>query len=137
MEPILQTTQDERAQCLADMADTEYGTLKNYDVCFGFIRRLIVDAETAAILADDYAKQAAEIERLAGVVRKANDQAEHFERLWYLAKDDANRYAFAKTLEGQMVTMATFKMRGAAELDQAIDDVMAEDADARNQTQEV
>ena len=36
MEPILQTTQDERAQCLADMADTEYGTLKNYDVCFGF-----------------------------------------------------------------------------------------------------
>ena len=64
MEPILQTTQDERAQCLADMADTEYGKLKGYDVCFGFTRRLIVDAETAAILADDYAKQAAEIDRL-------------------------------------------------------------------------
>ncbi len=80
-----------------------------------------------------WADQAAEIERLAGALRKANDQAEHFERLWYLAKDDADRYAFAKTLEGQMVTMKTFKVRGAAELDQALDDARAEDADARNQ----
>lgn len=75
----------------------------------------------------------AEIERLTGVVRKSNDQAEHFERLWYLAKEDADRYAFAKTLEGQVVTMETFKARGAAELDQALDDAMAEDADARNE----
>ena len=28
----------------------------------------------------------AEIERLSAALRKANDQAEHFERLWYLAK---------------------------------------------------
>ena len=75
----------------------------------------------------------AEIERLSGVVKKANDQAEHFERLWYLAKEDADRYAFAKTIEGQVVTMETFKVRGAAELDQALDDAMAEDADARNE----
>lgn len=75
----------------------------------------------------------AEIERLTSVVKKANDQAEHFERLWYLAKEDAERYAFAKTLEGQVVTAETFKNRGAAELDQAIDDAMAEDADARNE----
>lgn len=75
----------------------------------------------------------AEIERLTGVVKKANDQAEHFERIWYLAKEDAERYAFAKTLEGQVVTVDTLKNRGAAELDQAIDDAMAEDADARNE----
>ena len=75
----------------------------------------------------------AEIERLTGVVKKANDQAERFERLWYLAKDDADRYAYAKTLEGQVVTMETLKVRGAAELDQALDDAMAEDADARNE----
>jgi hypothetical protein len=75
----------------------------------------------------------AEIARLTGVVKKANDQAEHFERLWYLAKEDAERYAFAKTLEGQVVTMETFKVRGSAELDQALDDAMAEDADARNE----
>lgn len=75
----------------------------------------------------------AEIERLSAALRKANDQAEHFERLWYLAKEDADRYAFAKTLEGQVVTMETFKVRGAAELDQALDDAMVEDADARNE----
>jgi len=74
-----------------------------------------------------------EIERLSAALRKANDQAEHFERLWYLAKEDADRYAFAKTLEGQVVTMETFKVRGAAELDQALDDAMVEDADARNE----
>jgi len=74
-----------------------------------------------------------EIERLAGVVKKANDQAEHFERLWYLTNEDAGRYAFAKTLEGQVVTMETFKSRGAEALDQAIDDAMMEAADAQNE----
>lgn len=29
--------------------------------------------------------------------------------------------------------METFKVRGAAELDQALDDAMSEDADARNE----
>ena len=74
-----------------------------------------------------------EIERLAGVVKKANDQAEHFERLWYLTNEDAGRYAFAKTLEGQVVTMETLKSRGAEALDQAIDDAMMEDADAQSE----
>lgn len=60
-----------------------------------------------------------EIERLAGVVKKANE--------------DAGRYAFAKTLEGQVVTMETFKSRGAEALDQAIDDAMMEAADAQNE----
>ncbi len=74
-----------------------------------------------------------EIARLAAALKKANDQAEHFERLWYLTNEDAARYAFAKTLEGQVVTMETFKVRGAAELDQALDDAMAEEADAHNE----
>lgn len=74
-----------------------------------------------------------EIERLAGVVKKANDQAEHFERLLYLTNEDAGRYAFAKTLEGQVVTMETLKSRGAEALDQAIDDAMMEDADAQSE----
>jgi hypothetical protein len=78
-------------------------------------------------------RAAREIERLTGVVKRANDQAEHFERLWHLTKEDADRYEFAKTLEGQVVTMETFKARGGAELDQALDDAMAEDADARNE----
>jgi len=75
----------------------------------------------------------AEIARLTAALKKANDQAEHFERLWYLTNEDAARYAFAKTLEGQVVTMETFKVRGAAELDQALDDAMAEEADAHNE----
>ncbi len=49
----LNTTSEERSQCLADMADTEHGHLKNYDVSFGFIRRLIVDAETAEMLMEE------------------------------------------------------------------------------------
>lgn len=85
------------------------------------------------LTAGDVREAADEIERLSAALRKANDQAEHFERLWYLAKEDADRYAFAKTLEGQVVTMETFKVRGAAELDQALDDAMVEDADARNE----
>lgn len=76
----------------------------------------------------------AEIERLRAALRKANDQAEHFERLWYLTNEDAGRYAFAKTLEGQVVTMETFKSRGAEALDQALDDAMMEAADAQNET---
>ena len=74
-----------------------------------------------------------EIERLRAALRQANDQAEHFERLWYLTNEDAGRYAFAKTLEGQVVTMETFKSRGAEALDQAIDDAMMEAADAQNE----
>jgi hypothetical protein len=69
----------------------------------------------------------AEIARLTAALKQANDQAEHFERLWYLTNEDAGRYAYAKTLEGQVVTMETFKSRGAAELDQALDDAMAEE----------
>lgn len=75
-------------------------------------------------------EQAAEIARLTAALKQANDQAEHFERLWYLTNEDAARYAFAKTLEGQVVTMETFKVRGAAELDQALDDAMTEEAEA-------
>ena len=82
---------------------------------------------------DLYGEAADAIERLTAALKKANDQAEHFERLWYMAKENADRYAFSKTLEGQAVTMETFKVRGAAELDQALDDAMAEDADARNE----
>jgi hypothetical protein len=77
-------------------------------------------------------RQAEEIERLVGVVKRANDQAEHFKRLWDLRKEDADRYAFTKTLEGQIVVMETLKNLGAEALDQALDDAMAEDADARN-----
>lgn len=64
-------------------------------------------------------------------LKAANDRAEHFERRWSLATEDADRYTFAKTLEGQVVTMETFKVRGGAELDQALDDAMAEYADER------
>jgi hypothetical protein len=76
-----------------------------------------------------------EIDRLREALKQANDQAEHFERLWYLTNDDAARYAFAKTLEGQVVTMETFKTRGAAALDQAIDDAMAEEAASHGEPQ--
>ena len=76
---------------------------------------------------------AAEIERLHAALRQANDQAEHFERLWYLTNEDAGRYAFAKTLQGQVVTMETFKSLGAEALDQALDDAMMEAADAQNE----
>ena len=71
--------------------------------------------------------------RLRAALVAANDQAEHFERHWYLAREDADRYAYAKTPEGQVVTIETFKSHGAVALDQALDDAMAEDADARNE----
>ena len=74
-----------------------------------------------------------ENDRLRAALRQANDQAEHFARLWYLTNEDAGRYAFAKTLEGQVVTMETFKSRGAEALDQALDDAMTEAADAQNE----
>jgi hypothetical protein len=45
---------------------------------------------------------------------------------WCLAKEDADRYAFSKTLEGQVVTIKTFRLGGAAELDKALDAAMAE-----------
>lgn len=38
---------------------------------------------------------------------------------------DAARYAFAKTLVGQVVTIGTFRRDGAASLDQALDEAMA------------
>ena len=44
---------------------------------------------------DPHGECAAEIERLSMALRKANDQAEHFERHWYLAKEDADRWVFA------------------------------------------
>ena len=85
---------------------------------------------------DALCQQAAdEIARLTAALKQANDQTEHFERLWYLTNEDAARYAYAKTLEGQVVTMETFKSRGAAELDQAIDDAMAEEAAALGEPQ--
>ena len=34
----------------------------------------------------------AEIRRLTECLKRANSQAEHFERQWYLAADDAERY---------------------------------------------
>ncbi len=67
-----------------------------------------------------------EIERLTSCLAKANDQTEHFERQWYLAKEDAERYAFAKTLEGQIVTIDTFKNLGASALDDALDEANAD-----------
>lgn len=96
------------------------------------------DAVTAAqeelrLCQQDAIALQAENERLRAALKKANDRAEHFERLWYLTNEDAARYAFAKTLEGQVVTMETFKVRGAAEFDQAIDDAMMEAADAKNE----
>lgn len=39
-------------------------------------------------------------------------------------RKDAERYAFAKTLEGQVVAMETFKNLGAAALDETIDAAM-------------
>ena len=75
----------------------------------------------------------AEIARLSGELKKANEQSEHFERMWYLAKDDAERYAFIKTLEGQTVAVTTFRVRGAAELDRALDNAMGEDGLAARQ----
>lgn len=74
-----------------------------------------------------------EIQRLTAELKDSSDQAEHFERKWYLAKDDADRYAFLKTLQGQAVALAALKNLGAALLDMAIDEAMAEDADARNE----
>ena len=65
------------------------------------------------------------IERLRTALTKDNSQTEHFEREWYLDRDDAERYRLAKTLEGQVVTMETFKTSGAAALDQALDDLAA------------
>ncbi len=67
-----------------------------------------------------------EIERLTSCLKKANDQAEHFERHWYLAKEDAERYAnLPRPLEGQIVTIDTFKNLGASALDDALDDASA------------
>ena len=74
-----------------------------------------------------------EVARLTGALTAANDKAEHFERLWYLQKEDSDRYAFAKTLEGQVVVMETLKNKGAAEMDQALDDAMAEYANTEPQ----
>lgn len=81
-----------------------------------------VDAVALKTLAD-------EVERLTAALEKANEQAERFEREWYLAKESADRYAFAKTLEGQVVTMETFKNLGAEFLDEKLAEVMAADED--------
>lgn len=44
---------------------------------------------------------AAEIERLRHVTKAANDQADRFKRIWYLAKDNADRSAFPRRLKGR------------------------------------
>ena len=100
----------------------------------------MITAETLRIAAstpDLLAKQAiegllrdaaTEIDRLTSCLKKANEQAERFERHWYLAKQDADRYAFAKTLEGQIVTIDTFKNLGAGALDDALDEASADNA---------
>lgn len=68
--------------------------------------------------------------RLAGVVKTANDQSEHFERLWHLAKDDAERYNKVKSdfsaasldIDGNhsWAYRRNFSLRGPS-LDEAID----------------
>jgi hypothetical protein len=81
-------------------------------------------------------EQAAEIEQL-----KAENAALKREAYtWWAAardatNDDAARYAYAKTLEGQVVTIETFKKLGAAALDQALDDAMAEEAASHGEPQ--
>ena len=39
-------------------------------------------------------------------------------------RKDAERYAFAKTLEGQVIVTETFENHGAAALDRALDDAI-------------
>ena len=39
-------------------------------------------------------------------------------------RKDSERYAFAKTLEGQVIVTETFKNHGAAALDRALDDAI-------------
>lgn len=65
----------------------------------------------------------AEAELARMLIRVERAEAERDELRQH--KDDADRYAFAKTLEGQAVTAEVFRNRGAAELDQALDDAMA------------
>ena len=60
---------------------------------------------------DPHGECAAEIHRLQDALKKANDQAEHFERLWYLRGDALEWYrdeakALAKNLEGGAHTNA-------------------------------
>ena len=43
-------------------------------------------------------------------------------------REDAERYACAKTLEGEVVVMETFKNLGASYLDEALDELIAENA---------
>lgn len=54
------TTQEERSECLADMADAEHGKLKNFDVSFSLTRRLIEDVER---LSSELAAKEAELEQ--------------------------------------------------------------------------
>lgn len=53
------TTPEEIAECLADMADAEYGKLVNFDVSFSLARRLIEDVER---LSSELAARDAELE---------------------------------------------------------------------------
>jgi len=41
----MHTTKEEREQSIADMSDAQAGKLVNYDIEFGFARRLITDIE--------------------------------------------------------------------------------------------
>jgi len=61
-------------------------------------------------------------------IRRVLDRLEAAERDAAMACEDADRYAYAKTLEGQVVVMETLKVLGAAHLDQALDDAMADES---------
>jgi hypothetical protein len=96
---------------------------------------MMEDGEALKLYERQLSRDALEVEnqRLSAALRAANAQAGHFERLWYLQKDDSDRYVFGKTLEGQCVVMETLKSKGAEALDQALDDAMAEYANDETQ----
>lgn len=50
-----------------------------------------LDQRGMKLILDHVEAQAAEIERLTACLKKANDQAEHFEREWYLRGDEIER----------------------------------------------
>lgn len=68
----LETTQAERSQCLADMADAEYGTLVGYDIEFGFARSLITDIDILQ----------SRLDIICGVVQQVLNDSESQEGGW-------------------------------------------------------
>ena len=69
-----------------------------------------------------------EISALNKFLCAANDRSNYFEDAWLAAKRDAERYAFAKTIEGQAVTVWAFCEPGG-DLDAALDKAMEDDAE--------